>query len=137
MTFSVDPYMSREFHQERYNCWDLLREAWLELTGFDIGHRTPAPASPLAMIRRFDREESQFVRLPGPVSPSIVLMRRPRLVPHVGLFWRSKVLHIKETGPRYERRADAMFGFIEERFYTNADGHADRQPARPHDVGNG
>lgn len=127
--FTVDPYLSREFHQVRYNCWDFLREAWLDLTGVDIGHRTPDPATPLAMRRRFDREESEFRRLAEPAEPSIVLMRRPRAVPHVGLFWRARVLHMQPEGPRYERLEMARLGFKEVRFYTNADRHDHRQSA--------
>lgn len=124
--FSVDPYLARDFDQVRYNCWDLLRDAWRELTGIDIGHRTPSPATPLAMRRRFDREEADFVRLPEARSPSIVLMRRPKAVPHVGLFWRGKVLHIQPGGARYEPLAIAGLGFPEVRFYTNAACPADR-----------
>lgn len=116
--FSVDPYLAREFDQARYNCWDMLREAWFEITGDDIGCRTPEPATALAMRHRFDREEAEFERLPGPVSPSIVLMRRPRTVPHVGLFWIAKVLHIQPRGARYERLETARLGFTEVRFYT-------------------
>lgn len=125
--FTVDRYLGREFDRERYNCWDMLREAWLELTGVDIGHRTPMPPTALAIRRRFDQEEAEFVRLAAPRSPSIVLMRRPRLIPHVGLFWRDKVLHIGPEGARYEPPHQASHGFTEVRFYTNAERQADRK----------
>lgn len=118
MSFSVDAYLGRSFDEVRYNCWDLLRDAWLELTGEDLGCRTPVPASPLAMRRRFDQEEAEFARLEQPRSPCIVLMRRPRATPHVGLFWQRRVLHIQPGGARYDRLADARLGFSDVRFYT-------------------
>lgn len=125
MSFSVDRYLGRRFDEVSYNCWDLLREAWLDLTGDDIGHRTPTPATPLAMRRRFDAEEAEFERLPEARSPCIVLMRRPRAVPHVGLFWKGRVLHIQPSGVRYDRLADATLGFTEIRFYATR--HVHRQ----------
>jgi hypothetical protein len=117
--FSVDPYLSRVYDPVRYDCWCLLREAWLELTGFDIGARPPAPAAALAIWRHFDR-------LPAAASPSIALMRRPRIVSHVGLFWRGRVLHIQPDGARYEMLESASLGFTEVGFYTHANRRSDR-----------
>jgi hypothetical protein len=116
--FSVDPYLARRFDEETYNCWDLVREAWLELTGFDIGNRTPHPATPLAIARRFRDGEREFCRLGAPCSPSIVVMKRPRAVPHAGLFLRGRVLHIHPGGPQFDRLADATRGFDKVGFYA-------------------
>lgn len=119
MSFSVDPYLARQYLPGRYDCWDMLREAWGELTGFDIGPRPPAPAAALAIWRKFDR-------LPGPASPAIALMRHRRLVSHVGLFWRGRVLHIRPEGARYEAVDRAALGFSEVGFYSHATRPADR-----------
>lgn len=116
MSFSVDPYLARR--GEPNKCWDLVREAWLEITGHDIGDRTPRRPTMREMIERFDREEREFVRLPEPATPSIVLMRRARLIPHVGLFWLGRVLHMTEVGVHYERLADATRGFDQIGFYA-------------------
>lgn len=118
MGFSVDPYLARPYERARYDCWDMLREAWLELTGFDIGSRPTAPAAALAIWRRFER-------LAEPRSPAIVLMRRPRLVSHVGLFWRGRVLHNQPAGVHYERLEIARLGFPEVGFYSHATCSAD------------
>lgn len=117
--FSVDPYLGRDYDPATYDCWDLLREAWLELTGFDIGPRPPAAAAALAIWRH-------FARLPEPRSPSIAFMRRPRFVSHVGLFWRGRVLHIQPEGARYERVEQASLGFSEVGFYAHAARPSDR-----------
>lgn len=119
--FSVDPYLGREYRRAQYECWDLLRDAWLELTGFDMGERPAAAGAALSVWRHFRQ-------LAVPVSPSVVLMRRPRAVPHVGLFWRGRVLHIQPEGARYEPLERASFGFTEIGFYAHATRHADRRP---------
>jgi hypothetical protein len=119
MGFTVDPYLAREYSPTRYDCWDMLREAWFELTGFDIGERPRAAPAALTVWRN-------FARLPGPTSPAIVLMRRPGVVSHVGLFWRARVLHIQPDGARYERVERASLGFTEVGFYSHAACPADR-----------
>jgi hypothetical protein len=113
MAFSVDPYLGRDYDPARYDCWDMLREAWLELTGVDLGPRPRAGAAALAIWRRFDR-------LAAASSPAIVLMRRPGLVSHVGLFWRGRVLHNVPNGARYDRLDLAALGFSEVGFYRHA-----------------
>lgn len=111
--FSVDPYLGRTYVPHTYDCWDMLAEAWLELTGFDIGPRPTAPEAALAIWRHFHR-------LPAAASPSIAFMRRRRLVSHVGLFWKGRVLHIQPEGARYERIEQASLGFTEVGFYHHA-----------------
>lgn len=115
---SIDQYLERTFHPENYNCWDLVREVWQDLTGHDIGDRTPHPATPLAMRRRFDREEREFIRLDAPRSPCITLLRRPRAVPHVGVYLRGRLLHMSERGCRYEPMPVASLGFTSVEFFT-------------------
>lgn len=96
----------------------MLREAWLDVTGHDIGDRTPHPATVTAMRARFEAEESHFTALATPATPCIVLMRQRRAVPHVGLFWRGRVLHMRPAGVRYERLVDATRGFGQVSFHA-------------------
>lgn len=116
--FTVDTYLGKRFDIVKYNCWDFVREVWLELTGKDVGCRTPEPATPLAMRRRFDKEESEFTRLDKPVSPCIVLMRRPRATPHVGIFYKGKVLSIDERGVTFLPVDIAVLRFTIVRYYV-------------------
>ena len=113
----VDRYLAMRFHRESYNCWDLLREAYLEATGLDVGDRTPHPATAFDIKSRFEEQESDFIRIPTPETPSIVLMRRGLTVPHVGLYWYRRVLHMRPSGPRYERLVDAARGFSRVSFH--------------------
>lgn len=114
----VDRYLSMTFSRETYNCWDMLREAWREATGQDIGDRTPHPATATEMRRRFEEQERDFVRIEAPVTPCIVLMRQGLAIPHVGLYWYRRVLHMRPNGPRYERLSDAIMGFRKVSFHT-------------------
>jgi hypothetical protein len=110
VTLKIDRYLGRTYVAGQYECWDLVREAWLELTGFDIGGRPRDPVAALAIWRHFRK-------LTGPISPSIVMMRQRRAVPHVGLFLGARVLHIGPAGVRYERLASATLGIAQIGFY--------------------
>jgi len=111
VNLNVDAYLARRFHIARQNCWHVLRDAWLELTGDDLGDRTPERLSHAALVGRFDSDVPAFRELDQPASPSIVLMRHPRLVPHVGLYWKRRVLQMAQAGPSYLPLAVATHGY--------------------------
>lgn len=89
-----DDLYRRRFDLTTYNCWDLVREVWLRLTGQDLGSLDPRRGKQLAVAWAGTR----FTQLPGPKEPCIVLMQRDRLMPHVGVLTRGGVLHIKGAG---------------------------------------
>lgn len=101
MKLNVDSYLTRRFDLARQNCWHTLRDAWLELTGTDLGDRTPEHLSLAALVGRFNSDVPTFRQLPAPAEPSIVLMRQPGQVPHVGLYWKRRVLQMARSGPSY------------------------------------
>ncbi len=117
MTFSVDRYLARRFDLANQNCWHLVRDAWLELTHVDLGDRTPAQITKAALIGRFDTDVPGFRRLPGPESPSIVLMIRRGAVPHVGIFYKRRILQMAISGPSYLPIGPATAGFHEVGYY--------------------
>jgi len=120
--FSVDRFLGRPYDRRRYHCWHLVCEAWLDLTGTDLG---PVPDwDEREVLARF----SAFAASPEPVSPCIVLMLTPPSVPHAGVFLRGRVLHIRPEGARFERLKDATRGFEEVRYYAARNPH--REPAR-------
>jgi hypothetical protein len=115
---SIDQYLSKKHDMKEYNCWDFIREVWLDITGTDIGHRTPVSVSREEMKERFRKEEKEFKRLPEKKDPCIVLMLRSNMLPHVGIYVRGRVLHLPEKSyTRFEPLAQATFGFKEVRFY--------------------
>jgi hypothetical protein len=128
MSFSVDPYLGRTYDRRTYHCWHLFADAWLDLTGDNLS----GPSAKLdTLLGRWDG--TYFQQVPEPVSPCAVLMLRPPAVPHVGLFHKGRVLHIRAEGARHDRLPDAVLGFDEVRFYAKR--HADPKPAGPGLVG--
>lgn len=117
MRLAVDSYLVRRFDRATQNCWHVARDAWLELTGVDLGDRTPAELTARALIARFDSDVPAFKRLPGPTDPCLVLMRRAGVVPHVGVYYRRRVLQMQVRGPSYVPLADACRGFGPPEFY--------------------
>lgn len=101
MTFRVDRYLDRRFDKARYNCFDFAREVWKELTGVDLGAQTPEDISISAFTARALFVANSLEKLDAPVDPCLVLMRRARIEPHVGVYYRGRVLHLKPTGVQY------------------------------------
>lgn len=115
----IDSYMARPYHLVRSNCWHLVDDAWFELTGIRLGDRTPERITRDALMNRFRDDVPDFVLLPGPREPSIVLMRNPGVVPHVGVYVTGKVLQMTRTGVSFTPPRMATLGFRDVGYYTN------------------
>jgi hypothetical protein len=89
-----------------YSCVDFLADAWEAETGTKLDVFVS-----LDLRRRFDR-------LSDPKSPCVVLLRRARLTPHVGLFVRGRVLHLSDSGPIRQLLPLAAIGYSSVRFYA-------------------
>jgi hypothetical protein len=100
-SFRVDKYLHKEFHPVKYNCFDMVREAWQELTGIDLGSQTPSPESGEAYETRALKVANTLRALPRREDPCIVLMRRKRFEPHVGIFYNGRILHMNSRGAEY------------------------------------
>lgn len=114
---NIDEYLARRYHLETSNCWHLFRDAWAELTGIDLGDRTPASLAADALTARFRDDLPAFERLAGPQSPCAVLMRSPGAVPHIGLYYRGSVLQMTRRGASYMRLEIATAGWATREFY--------------------
>jgi hypothetical protein len=117
MRLDVDSYLARRFDLATQNCWHLTRDAWLELTGRDLGDRTPARLTAAALIGRFDADVPAFRQLDAPAEPSIVLMRQRGAVPHVGVYHRARVLQMTQRGASFLPLEVATRGFADVSFY--------------------
>lgn len=121
MIKSIDEYLSRQHNMKEYNCWDFLREVWLDITGVDVGHRTPSSCSREEMKALFQHganDEPLFKRLANRKDPCIVLMMRGNMLPHVGVYLRDRVLHLPEKSyTKFEPIEQATLGFKEVRYY--------------------
>ena len=114
---SVDRYLGRRFDRISFTCLDLAREVWRDTTGEDLGERLQGLFAPAAERSLASRHLRAFERLPGPVSPCLVLMRRPRAAPHIGVFLRGRVIHARERGVEFQPLEVVSFGFSLVEFY--------------------
>lgn len=119
------PYLARRFNLRDQNCWHLARDAWLELTGQDLGDRTPEQLTKAALLGRFDSDVPAFARLARPQDPCLVLFARGRDVPHVGVYTGGRVLQMTASGASYMPMAQARHGYSEVGYYVDqaADRH--------------
>jgi hypothetical protein len=117
MSFSVDPYLSRTFHRVRSHCWHLTRDAWLELTGEDIGARIDDELGYAALAARFGSGTDGFEKLDGPRDPCLVMLTTPGRVPHCGVFYRGRLLQLARSGASWLPLEVATAGFSRVEFY--------------------
>lgn len=114
---SIDPYLTRVYDEDRYNCLHLVDEAWRGVVGGDIRDRLNQLLAARAHRRPDWALKRGFRVLPGPVEPCLVVMRRPLVQPHIGLFLRGRVLHINELGVEFQPLEVASRGYKTTRFY--------------------
>tara|TARA_Y100001973_G_C5206110_1_gene341643 strand:+ start:1444 stop:1797 length:354 start_codon:yes stop_codon:yes gene_type:complete len=115
---SIDKFFNRTYDRQNYNCAHFVAEVFKAETGRDIAHILKGFLLPPK--DRYVRAglQHKFVKLDEPKNNCIVLMRRPRSVPHVGIFIRGKVLQIHETGVEYMPLDIATRGFTKIGFYA-------------------
>lgn len=114
----IDDYLLKKFDIRTYNCWDLVREVWLRLMDQDLGspellHFTTHEMSDVVEAW----SDLRYREIDAPQSPCIVLMIRPRYMPHVGVYYNGRVLHIKRSGAQYQPIEVASLGFSQVRYY--------------------
>lgn len=114
----IDKFYNRKYDEVNYNCAHLVCEAWEAETGVDIAHNLRGFLLPPSERRVVLSDLRPLTALEVPTSPCIVLMQQRRHAPHVGLFLRGKVLHIKESGVEFQPLEVATLGFKRVRFYT-------------------
>lgn len=115
---SVDQYFNREYDIRKYNCAHLVCEAWKDLTGFDLAGVLRGFLSGAKDRRTILSDLRKMRQLDEPVDPCIVLMQQGRNAPHVGLYVRGRVLHIREQGVHFQPLDVVSIGFPKVRFYT-------------------
>jgi hypothetical protein len=103
------------FRTPAYNCADYVAEVWLAETGQDIrpfiggffdGERVTAPT------------RHSLQRLDSPASPCLVLFRRGKDMPHIGVFLRGRVQHLAHLAPIRQPLHVARLGYRSVRFYA-------------------
>lgn len=119
MFLDVDKYLSKRFHLQHYNCWHFVRDVWYELSGVMLYDYTPDRVTKYEMQLAAEDASHRFMRIETPgTSPLIVLMKRNRDVPHIGVLYNGKVLHLRPEGAVYQPMDIASTGFDQIIFYT-------------------
>jgi hypothetical protein len=114
---NIDKYLSKTFKHKTYNCYDFVREVWLELTGVDLGAQTPSVQNVQSYTEKALQVANTLGRLEQPDDPSIVLFQRARLEPHIGVYMNGRVLHLTRTGAYYVALSQVSAGYPTVTFY--------------------
>jgi hypothetical protein len=113
----VDYFLNRRF-TARYTCWDFVREVWKQMTGVDIGDRTPPVFQEMALNAAVKQAIPDFQELVAASDPCIVLFERDRMEPHIGVYLKRRVLHLRRTGAAFEELRFARMGFARARYFV-------------------
>jgi len=115
---SIDCFLGRTYNKDNYNCAHFVVEVWEHLTGVNIEDKMAGFLLPVEYrfvpfsLRRL------FKKLDKPTGLCIVLMQRFGKEPHVGLYYKNRVLHITKQGVQYMPLEIATLGFNKIGFYT-------------------
>lgn len=119
--FSVDKYLTKRFDLHRYNCWHFCRDVWFELTNHLLYDYTPLVTNKYELELAAVDAVHHFVEVTGVVlhtsPPLIVLFRKPKDSPHVGILYKGMVLHLRPSGACYQPFEVASIGFNRVSFY--------------------
>jgi hypothetical protein len=128
-----DDYLTRQFDLRQYNCWHLVRDVWRDMTGVDLGDLTP-PATDVPSLDAAAWDAAagpRFERLGQPRQPCVVLMRRRREMPHVGVLMRWRLLHMTPECVRHEWLSDVVREWDSLEFYLPRPSWGSPAPASP------
>lgn len=116
----TDKYLSKRFHITNYNCWHFVRDVWFELTNEMLYDFTPAKTTKHELQLAAEDARYRFTQVPkgSTTAPLIVLMKRYRDVPHIGVLYKGKVLHLRPEGVMYQPLDVASVGFDDVLYYT-------------------
>ena len=104
--------LSREYHPDKFNCGHFFLWAWNKLfpdkafaiPGGDQGFGLLSVKSNFKMVSKLEKY-------------GVVTMHHRSFVPHIGIFFKGKVLHIRQNGVEYQPLSVVRIGYQEIRFY--------------------
>ena len=101
-----------------YNCAHFAADVWESETGRDIRTILSGFLTTPERRRATPQARGDLVRIPSPRSPCLVLFRRVKAVPHVGVFLRGRVFHLTTAGAIRQPLSVASLGYTAVRFYA-------------------
>lgn len=115
---SVDRYLGFTYNKNTFNCAHFVAMVWKDLTGLDISQNITGFTGLVKDRRAILSDLRVFKRIPSLQSPCMVLLTPTRGEPHIGVYLRGKLLHIKESGVSFDHMEVASRGFAAMRYYT-------------------
>jgi hypothetical protein len=115
---TLDGFFGRAYHPRHYNCAHFAIEIWEHL------HRKPVVAAMYGFLvpgkaggGLGHAEGVQF--LPRPRDPCFVLMRSKVREPHVGIFYKGKIIHLAGNHRvQYQSPEVVTCGYTRVRYFT-------------------
>lgn len=103
--------MGRRYRKGVYNCMDFVREVWLDVADEDIRDRLHFMLAAITARRMTKADVRRFEKLREPAEPCIVVFHVAHREPHVGVYFRRKVLHLtQQFGVQFQRINQAALG---------------------------
>lgn len=100
---SIDALLDKTYNPESYHCVHFVIDAGKYLFGYDFSNNFLGLNHSLISNGSPSRHTvSQSIRTATPMDGSVVLMNKLDNSLHVGLYLDGRVLHLSETGVRYE-----------------------------------
>jgi len=119
---SIDPLLGRKFDRANYHCVHFLIEAGKHLFDYDFSHcflGLTGSLNDTLIPTKQGMEQGKLVDKPH--DGTIVLMMTLDNRHHVGLQYCNRILHLSETGPRFEPLRSIKRQYKKVRFYDVKD----------------
>jgi len=119
---SIDPLLNRKFDCNHYHCVHFLIEAGKYLFSFDFSHCFLGLTGSLNQSLTASKNNIEKGRLTDtPSNGSIMLAMSLDNKHHVGLYYCGRILHLSETGPRFETVRSIKHQYKKVKFYDVKD----------------
>ncbi|WLG14644.1 hypothetical protein Q6344_04730 [Psychrobacter cibarius] len=115
---SIDPLLNRQFDRDNYHCVHLLIDAGKHLFSYDFSHCFLGLTGSLDDTLIPTKEGmGQGDLVATPRDGTIILMMTLDNRHHVGLYYCGRILHLSESGPRFETLRSIKRQYKKVRFY--------------------
>jgi hypothetical protein len=114
----VDDFLDRVPGAD-YKCFDFVREVWLRSFGVDVGDQLAGLRAALEHRKVAMSEVKRFTKSDFPVvDPCFVVFQRKRSIPHIGILFDGRVLHLQGgASAQYSRFKDIARRYTKVSFY--------------------
>lgn len=119
---SIDPLLNRKFDRNHYHCVHFLLDAGQHLFDYDYKPCFLGLTGSLNQTLNPSKDSlSKGMITDQPSDGSIMLALTLDNKHHVGLYYCGRILHLSETGPRFETLRSIKHQYKEVKFYDIKD----------------